>query len=155
MSKVKGFMDATLRMILFVCVFLGIFQIHKSFGADDFPIDIKEAKCMEKDYTTSGMANCTYAALSEWEKEVVKYNKLLVSLLNDKDRKIANDAQSKWVIFKDAEFKNASAVYGNLKGTMYINVLANVQAGIVKQRALDLRNYYELLRDGERWEWSK
>ena len=57
--------------------------------------------------------------------------------------------------FKDAEFKNASAVYGNLKGTMYINVLANVQAGIVKQRALDLRNYYELLRDGERWEWSK
>lgn len=44
------------------------------------------------------------------------------------------------------EFKNIDNIFSKLNGTMYIPVRVSSKGGIVKQRALELKDYYDLIK---------
>lgn len=124
-------------------ILLLIFITNIAF-AQEHPIDEFEQQCMEKDYSTAGMVNCTYAARQKWDEDLNKYYKLLQKKLNPEQKIKLRDAQRAWIKFRDAEFENINSFYGELDGTMWFNISATDRMVIVKQRALDLKVYYNM-----------
>jgi len=47
------------------------------FASEDHPIDQFESECCRKNWTTAGMANCTYEAQQRWDEELNKNYKQL------------------------------------------------------------------------------
>ena len=108
------------------------------------PIDKALEDCMEKDWSTAGMANCTYKAEQMWDKELNRNYRALMQKLPQADREVLRSAQKKWLEFRDNEFKLIDSIYAKLQGTMYIPMRASEAEEIVKKRALELANYLDL-----------
>ena len=132
------------RIYLYACLLI-IVTCNNAYAADEHPIDRFERECIDKDWTTSGMAKCTYEATKKWEEEMNKYYNLLQGKLTIEQQSALNDAQQAWVKFRDAEYKNINEFYSELQGTMYINLSAADHRAVVKQRALDLKTHYDIL----------
>ncbi|MBA4373979.1 MAG: hypothetical protein C0402_14105 [Thermodesulfovibrio sp.] len=133
----------TLLVILFPALAL-------SAGAPkEHPIDITHAACIEKDWSTAGMANCTHKAKEQWDRELNNNYNALMKKLPPADKEVLKAAQKKWLEFRDSEYKLIRALYGKLSGTMYIPMRADMAMQIVKQRAMDLANYLELSGNSE------
>lgn len=111
------------------------------------PIDIYLDTCMEKNPSTMGILKCTDEAFKLWDAELNKYYKLLMGVLNESDAKTLKDAELKWIEFKEKEFANLEHIYSKMEGTMYIPMHALSKLEIVRIRANQLRDYYELLTD--------
>ena len=60
---------------------------------------------------------------------------------------LAKAAQQEWIKYRDVEFKLTDSVYDRLQGTMYIPMRADHRMQIVKQRAIELKDYLDLLKD--------
>ena len=58
------------------------------------------------------------------------------------------EAQTQWKKYQEAEFK-AISILINKQGTIYQNFLAGEECGLVKQRAIDVKNFYDYLT--EQW----
>ena len=141
-------MGESKRVAAILCLLMmGFMCTGTSEGGEEHSIDLFEQECIETNMTTSGMANCTYAALDKWEQEMNRYYNLLLERLDKEQRGKLRHSQQVWLNYRDAEFENVSSIYSHEKGTMYINVIASDQREIVKRRALDLRNYYEMLEN--------
>ena len=109
------------------------------------PIEIEEQKCMKKaDYTTTGMTECSYKAMDMWFKEIDKYLGLLKTVTSEKEYANILKAQENWKKYQESEFVSISIIIDK-QGTIFQNILSGKECGLVKQRALDLRNFYETL----------
>lgn len=69
--------------IIFVSIFISsnLFILNvlaKDIYYRDTYIDKFEAKCVEKNLTTAGMAECEYKVYDMWDKELNKYYNLLM-----------------------------------------------------------------------------
>jgi uncharacterized protein YecT (DUF1311 family) len=117
-----------------------------AFAEDDHSIDLKEARCIEADSSTAGMANCTKQAEVEWDQELNKYYGLLIKSLNKEQAELLRQAQRAWLEYRDKEIKNISTFFSSKAGTMWIPIRAAHYNDLVKQRALELKNYYDLLK---------
>lgn len=107
-------------------------------------IDKAERDCIAKNMTTAGMSNCSYEAMEAWFKEIDKYMLMLKNVTSDEDYKNILEAQTQWKKYQEAEFK-AISILINKQGTIYQNILAGKERGLVKQRAHDLKSFYEYL----------
>ena len=56
-------------------------------------------------------------------------------------------AQLAWLKYRDAEFQNIDGIYGSLEGTMYIPMHAYRRISIIKERALSLVHYLDLINE--------
>lgn len=112
------------------------------FAQEKHSIDKFEEVCISKNSTTAGMANCAYEARKKWDAEMNKYYKLLMAALDKKGQNELRESQLAWIKFRDAEFKSIENMY-NQMATMYIPVRSGDRMDIVKQRALQLKSYYE------------
>lgn len=112
------------------------------------PIDIFLDSCMEKDYTTFGMVNCIEKAIEMWNVELDKYYNLLMTELDGESAKILKSAEVDWIKYKEKEMENIESIYGKLKGTMYTPMKYFAKLEIVKTRALQLADYYDLTKQG-------
>ncbi len=119
------------------------------------PIDRALGECIEKDWSTAGMKNCTYKAQDSWDKELNKNYNALMKELDPEEKEVLKSSQKKWLEFRDNEYKVIDAVYSKLQGTMYITMRVGERLDIVKQRALILKNYLDLLRDIDKEENKK
>ena len=129
--------------ILTFCLLLsGISNI--SFAKDN-AIDVFEQKCIAKNWTTSGMTDCSYKAYEMWDKELNKYYSLLMKKLTPVEQNELKSSQISWINFRDKEFKNINNIFNKLDGTMYIPIRVQERNEIVKQRALQLKYYYDTL----------
>lgn len=109
------------------------------------PIEIEEQECMKKvGYTTTGMSECSYKAMDMWFKEIDKYLGLLKTVTSEEDYSNILKAQEDWKKYQESEFVALSIIM-NKQGTIFQNILSGKERGLVKQRALDLRNFYETL----------
>lgn len=145
----QGYLGTMKRYsIVFLIAFamLGI-TVSPIFAQDEYPIDEFEKECIKKDSTTAGMANCTYEAQKKWDSELNKYYKMLLSLLDNKDRNQLRESQRIWLDFRNAEFKTIKSFYEKMEGTMFISMRSANYLSIVKERALQLKEYYELLKE--------
>ena len=114
--------------------------------SEKHPIDIAEEECINKAESTVAMSKCSYDAMDKWYKEIDVNLIKLKNILSEEDYKNLEAAQAKWVEFKDAEFFAVSVIQDK-QGTMFQNCYVGRKTALVKQRALDLEEFYNLLAD--------
>lgn len=109
------------------------------------PIEIEEQECMKKaNYTTAGMTNCAYEAMDSWFKEIDKYLGLLKTVTSEEDYANILKAQEDWKKYQESEFV-AIGIFMKKQGTIFQNITAGERSGLVKQRALNLKSFYQML----------
>ncbi|MBT8379336.1 MAG: DUF1311 domain-containing protein [Ignavibacteria bacterium] len=138
-------------MKLLITGMLFILLTNIAFGQENetekHPIDIKVEECIanESNQTTIGMINCIQTAMEEWDAELNKYYKRLMNTLNTDEQEKLRDAQRQWLVFRDKEFEFIGMRYGKMEGTMFNIIEADSRSNIVRQRALELKSYYDIL----------
>ena len=110
------------------------------------PIDKAERDCIAKQDSTQGMNECAYKAIDAWYKEIDKYLNLLKTVTSEDEYNNILKAQSKWKEYQEAEFKAVSILI-NKQGTIYQNIFVGKECGLIKQRAHDLKSFYDYLNE--------
>jgi uncharacterized protein YecT (DUF1311 family) len=146
----KTFMKYLFGTSIFLCLTSGSFA-QITDASDTHPIEKRFAACLEKEegQTTVGMIECTAKARDEWDKELNKYYKLLMGVLNAAEKTKLQQAQRKWIEYRDTEYAFSGEMYYNLEGTMWRIAAAGRQMELVKERALALKSYYEMLKENK------
>ena len=107
--------------------------------------DKKYQECLSNkdNYTTAGMTNCTNEAAKQWDSELNKVYKELLSKLTPEGIQSLRAAQRQWLKFRDKEYQFISDMYDRreFQGTMYIPVKAKELLTVTKRRALELQGY--------------
>jgi uncharacterized protein YecT (DUF1311 family) len=137
-----------MRLILSAAVAVGL--ITPALAADEppHPIDAKFEKCVEADPSTAGLIGCASAAATEWDGELNQAYKILVGALKGKALDGLKQSQRAWITQRDKEFALQEALRAELSGTMWGPVMADQRVTFVKTRALQLRAYAEILKEG-------
>lgn len=136
--------------IFFFVVFALIVSVKLYSQESNHPIDKYLDSCMERDYSTFGMVKCTEEAIQKWDDELNKYYKLLMKTLDDESAKILKESELQWIEFKNKEMKNIEKIYSKLEGTMYIPMKYYAKMEIIKTRALQLADFYELITNNQK-----
>jgi len=128
-------------------ILLTIFTFGQESETEKHPIDIKVEECLAipSNQTTIGMIDCIQTAMEEWDAELNKYYKLLMNNLDNNEQDKLRDAQRQWLVFRDKEFEFIGTRYGKMEGTMFNIIEADSRNNIVRQRALELKSYYDIL----------
>lgn len=108
------------------------------------PIDIAQRNCLDKNDTTVGMNKCVYQAMDAWSLEIEKYLALLKNITTEGDYKKITEAQKDWEVFKESEFE-AIGLIMEKQGTMFQNSTVGLKAALIKERALNLKEFYDTL----------
>ena len=108
------------------------------------PIDKAERDCIAKLDSTQAMNECAYKAMDAWYKEIDKYINLLKNVTSKDEYNNILEAQTQWEKYQEAEFKAVSILI-NKQGTIYQNILVGEECGLIKQRAKDLKIFYNYL----------
>lgn len=135
--------------LLFLLFTLSTLAFSQTEGSETLSIDRKRSNCLslETNFTTSGMVNCEITARQEWDEELNKYYKLLMSLLDSAGKEKLKIAQRQWIEFRDKEFEIINELYlGQMKGTMWIVIAAGRKTDIVRDRAGQLEGYYDSIK---------
>ncbi|MFW1678830.1 lysozyme inhibitor LprI family protein [Pontibacter sp. JAM-7] len=141
-----------------ILIFSLLLASSLSVGADPreneelHPIDVNLTHCLslEKNMTTSGMERCTIEAIKEWDSELNRTYKALMSQLDTPSKEQLKLAQRAWVKYKELEIKNISSIYrysfhsGN-GGSMLIPMQAMDELEITKSRTLELTGYLSII----------
>jgi len=137
--------QVTISGVLFILLFN--FTAAQDDNNDKHPIDIKVEECLaiHSNQTTIGMIECIQTAMEEWDDELNKYYKLLMNNLDINEQEKLRDAQRQWLVFRDKEFEFIGTRYGKMEGTMFNIIEADSRNNIVRQRALELKSYYDIL----------
>jgi len=115
------------------------------------PIDVSQKGCLDstQNQTTLGMISCNVRAEQAWDKELNRYYKLLMGILSTDEKTKLKASQIKWLEFRDAEVVTANTIYTDMQGTMWKIVAVGTKMEMVKQRALELKSYYDNLNMGK------
>ena len=108
------------------------------------PIDSLLENCLQSDpsSSTASMLNCINSATAQWDDELNKNYKLLMSVLRPEEKEKLKNSQLNWLKFREKEFEFSDAAYNTLEGTMWLVVKANRKLDFVKHRAIELWDYY-------------
>ncbi|MBV6881847.1 lysozyme inhibitor LprI family protein [Epilithonimonas ginsengisoli] len=107
-------------------------------------IDQDLEKCLSKDNSTAGQRNCINSARDSWDKELNKSYLSLSQKLTKTGKKELVEAQRNWISFRDFEFKLIDKYYFDVKkGTLFYVIAENKKLEIVKERALQIKEYEE------------
>lgn len=108
-------------------------------SAKQDPIDKELKACLDSDtnYTTYGMIECEIRARDAWDSALNKYYKLLMQTLSGDERNKLKASQKNWLVFRDAENKFSSTMYGNMGGTMWGVAKVQVDANLINKELLN------------------
>lgn len=128
-------------------MFLSFFAISQTQKKNEKSIDKIESNCLNKsEISNAEMCNCTIKARESWDKELNKYYELLKTKLPKEAFEILKESQKQWINYRDKEYLFISKFYYEVKeGTMWFAVAENKKKEIVKERALELEEYYRML----------
>lgn len=110
-------------------------------------IDILEKDCLNKEnISNADMCNCMIKARESWDVELNKNYNLLKNKLPEKPFLVLKEAQKAWIEYRDKEFLFVTNYFYEVKeGSMWYPVSENTKKEMVKQRALELKKYLEML----------
>ena len=111
-------------------------------------IDLTTASCLNSNESTAGMLECFSRAEKDWDTELNCVYKVLQSKLKPAGQDALKQAQKAWIVQRDKEFELIKALHTQVDGTMWIAVMAEKRADVVKTRALALQSYVDLLVEG-------
>src|ERR1700682_1372026 len=112
------------------------------------PIDKALEACIDKNGSTAGMVECTDKAYAAWDKELNKNYGALMLALKPKPKEALRTAQLEWIKYRDLEFRFINSVFDTLDGTMYIPMRISSRMEAIKKRALELKDYLNLVTEG-------
>ena len=118
-----------------------------SFAGEFNVIDKAEDACINKAVSTTDMLNCTATAYDAWDKEMNKYYNLLMQKLSAEQKSALLKTQKSWLAYRDNSFTFINDSIKEKQGTMYLNVASGERRAIVKQRALQLKEYYQIISE--------
>ena len=123
-------------------VFLLLFLTMNIFLLAQNKIDQDLEKCLSKDNSTAGQRNCIISAQNSWDKELnISYLSLSQRLGKTSKQELVT-AQRNWILFRDSEFKLINKYYFDIKkGTIFYVISENKKLEIIKERALQLKEY--------------
>lgn len=96
-----------------------------------------------------GQIQCAARAIEAWNREMNRYYKLLMGLLSPDEKTKLKKAQVAWLGFRDHEMTFQGTTYNNLEGSMWRVAAVYRQLEIVKQRATDLAEYYNVFSENK------
>lgn len=139
-----------LIMILSIMILL-TFNLIAQVDGQIHPIDKWHQECLEQEdnQNTIGMTECDNLALEKWDKELNKVYNSLIKKLTPKGKETLKNSQKAWLKFRDAEYNAIAEMYGNLDGTMWMNVRSSFTMDIIRDRVLQLQSYLDALNDAE------
>jgi uncharacterized protein YecT (DUF1311 family) len=111
------------------------------------PIDLWLEKALAKNHSTMGMRKATLKAREMWDADMNKTYQRLMNTLKPARRKALVKSQKTWLAFRDAEFNTDLVIIGSRQGTMWTLVTDDRALQIVKERALQLQGYDELINE--------
>ena len=111
------------------------------------PIDKRLQKAIDRDISTANMKKAGRMALGEWEQELEKYYSGLIKELNDNEKVFLEKSQKDWQEYRKSEIEFFDALYGTMRGSMFSTLKVNGRMELVKQRALELKRYYDLVME--------
>ncbi len=111
------------------------------------PIDVWLEECLAKDETTAGQRACLATAYEKWDGELNRVYQELLTKLPEDARPALRAAQVAWLNHRDEEFKLLAALYDALDGTMYPVMKASDRVDFVRNRALELSSYLDVLNN--------
>lgn len=111
-------------------------------------IDLSTQRCLEINTDTAGMVECFTREETEWDAEMNRIYKLLQGKLKPDGKEALQQAQRAWIAQRDKEFELINAIHAQMDGSMWIPVMVNKRASVVKQRALALQDLLDLLNQG-------
>ena len=115
------------------------------------PIDqqLEDCHSIDENQTTHGMIACEEAARAAWDVELNKNYKLLMAKLTAPEQEKLRASQRQWLLYRDKELDFSGQMFYNMDGTMWLVVAAGRRTEIVRSRALELKDYYDILISGE------
>ena len=140
LNNTKKTMKLLLPIFLFFIVSVGLAQ------RDQHPIDRRHDACHNviSNQSTYGMMECESIAREEWDAEMNIYYTLLLDSLSDESGALLEQAQKAWLEYAKKEYSFSSAFYyTDMEGTMWYVANARRQLNIVRERALELKMYFE------------
>lgn len=136
-----------LLILQLFCVILLQAQTNKKLSF----IDQNLQACLDssENYSTAGQIQCAARAIEAWNREMNRYYKLLMGLLSPDEKTKLKKAQVAWLGFRDHEMTFQGTTYNNLEGSMWRVAAVYRQLEIVKQRATDLAEYYNVFSENK------
>ncbi|KFC23203.1 lysozyme inhibitor LprI family protein [Epilithonimonas lactis] len=118
--------------------------VTTTFSFAQNKIDQDLEKCLSQRNSTAGQVSCVSSARDSWDKELNKSYLSLSQKLSKTGKSELVEAQRNWMKFRDSEFKLIDKYYfGVKKGTLFYVIAENKKLEIVKERALQLKEYDE------------
>jgi len=131
-------------LFLFFTTFIALSVSAQDRKQDD--IDIEYNKCVVKDSACPNVSDCAFRAYAAWEKQMKdEYDRLLRELKKEDDKLALKQAQEAWLAYRDATFTSYDFMF-DIPGNKWCLQRHEDRIGLVRDRALQLRSYYELLR---------
>ncbi len=127
-------------------------KVSIDFAVDTFKIEQLLGKKIEADYSTSGIVNATYDALTGYDKLLNKYYKLLYSRLSVGDQPVLKEAQKSWIVTRDNEVKLIGVLANDQYsggGTIQRILIASKVLDLTRSRVIQLVNYLSEIQDLE------
>jgi uncharacterized protein YecT (DUF1311 family) len=109
-----------------------------------YPIDKKQEDCIRKDPSTINVINCTAKAYESWGNELEKNYLELMQELSPAGKELLKASQLEWIKYRDKELKLLNHMSGNFSGSLYRVECAQDRVNLVKDRALELKEYLAL-----------
>ncbi len=104
-------------------------------------IDINLEKCMEKDYSTAGMNNCSQEGQKAWEQEISKNSAIIKKNLDSEGQQLFEEAQKAWQDYYEKEQKFIHNTIGQVDGTIHTNYAYGECYDLAKARAKAISSY--------------
>ena len=130
-----------LSMILFLLT-----SLSSIAQTDSHEIDLRNSQChlLDTNQNTFGMIQCEEVARQEWFEEMNKYYNLLLDTLSEETAELLVSSQEAWNEFNLKEHSFSSSMYySDMDGTMWRVMNAQRVKGIIRTRALELKDYYD------------
>ncbi len=126
--------------------FILIFTINQIFAQtnnEKYKADINLNTCLEipENYSTQGIISCYQKATTEWDKELNKKYKTLISMLTNEQKEKLKTTQRQWIIFRDKELNFSNKLYSDMQGTMWSITATERKYELTKNRTIELDNY--------------
>jgi uncharacterized protein YecT (DUF1311 family) len=112
------------------------------------PIDQKVQDLIDKSNgSTSAMVEAAREGYQLWDQELNRVYSELMRKLPSEDQAILRESQQAWIKFRDNDQKLSGEVYGRAQGTVNRVLAADERLNLVKDRAVVLRNYLEVVEN--------
>lgn len=104
-----------------------------------------EQELSKDDHSTASMREAINTAREMWDREMNEsYKRLMVKLPADK-RTMLRNAQRAWIAFRDSDGEVISSIVSSLDGTMYQLMGTDLGYQRVRDRALQLIGYENII----------